>query len=216
VNCIVTAGPTFEELDKVRRLTNFSTGRLGTELASYLSARGHDVTLLIGEQATWCGERKANHVQTFTTTGNLRERLKALAHQPLDAVFHAAAVSDFTFGKVFQRSPTGDLLEIKSGKISTREGTLMAELLPTPKIISELRQWFPKTWLVGWKYEVEGGRDGAIRLAEGQITDCRTDACVVNGPAYGEGFGLLRSDRAVQHLPERSGLFEALEQFAKG
>ena len=39
MNCIVTAGPTFEPLDDVRRLTNFSTGRLGTELANFLAAR---------------------------------------------------------------------------------------------------------------------------------------------------------------------------------
>ena len=56
MNCIVTAGPTFEPLDDVRRLTNFSTGRLGTELANFLAARGHKVTLLIGETATYAGE----------------------------------------------------------------------------------------------------------------------------------------------------------------
>jgi phosphopantothenoylcysteine synthetase/decarboxylase len=49
MNCIVTAGPTYEPLDDVRRLTNFSTGRLGTELANFLAARGHKVILLIGE-----------------------------------------------------------------------------------------------------------------------------------------------------------------------
>ena len=53
MNCIVTAGPTCEPLDEVRRLTNFSTGRLGTELANFLAARGHKVTLLVGEQATY-------------------------------------------------------------------------------------------------------------------------------------------------------------------
>jgi len=55
MNCIVTAGPTYEPLDDVRRLTNFSTGRLGTELAGFLTAHGHQVTLLIGELATWGG-----------------------------------------------------------------------------------------------------------------------------------------------------------------
>ena len=51
MHCIVTAGPTYEPLDKVRRLTNFSTGRLGSELVTFLTARGHDTTLLIREQA---------------------------------------------------------------------------------------------------------------------------------------------------------------------
>ena len=87
MQCIVTAGPTFEPLDEVRRLTNFSTGRLGSELASFLAARGHDATLLIGQQATYRGERHARKVETFTTTANLRDRLEALASRPWTRCF---------------------------------------------------------------------------------------------------------------------------------
>ena len=43
VNCIITAGPTFEPLDEVRRLTNFSSGKLGSQLADFLAAQGHRV-----------------------------------------------------------------------------------------------------------------------------------------------------------------------------
>ena len=59
MNCIVTAGPTCEPLDDARRLTNFSTGRLGTELANFLVSRGHYVTQFMGQQATYIGERRA-------------------------------------------------------------------------------------------------------------------------------------------------------------
>src|SRR6478752_895156 len=59
MNCIVTAGPTYEPLDQVRLMTNFSTGRLGSELATFLTDKGHRVTLLSGQQATWHGERRA-------------------------------------------------------------------------------------------------------------------------------------------------------------
>src|SRR5258708_7279199 len=107
MNCIVTAGPTFEPLDKARRLTNFSTGRLGSELTNFLSDRSHNVTLLIGQQAIWRGERHARKVETFTTTSDLRDHMKVLANESVDAVFHAAAVSDFAFGKVWARSADG-------------------------------------------------------------------------------------------------------------
>jgi phosphopantothenoylcysteine decarboxylase/phosphopantothenate--cysteine ligase len=215
MQCIVTAGPTYEPLDEVRRLTNLSTGRLGSELAGFLSAQGHETTLLIGQHATYHGERHARQVQTFTTTANLRDRLHALASPAVATVFHAAAVSDFGFGKIWRRSPEGALTELKGGKISTRQGTLLAELAPTPKIIAELRPWFPAARLVGWKYEVEGGHAGTIRLAEQQITECRTDACVVNGPAYGAGFGLVRGGGEITHLPDRAALFAALEEFMR-
>jgi phosphopantothenoylcysteine decarboxylase/phosphopantothenate--cysteine ligase len=215
MNFIVTAGPTYEPLDEARRLTNFSTGRVGTELANFLVDRGHEVTLLIGEQATHGGERRAQSVQTFTTTSDLRERLRALSQSEISAVFHAAAVSDFTFGKVWHRAASGELTEIKSGKISTRQGPLLAELLPTPKIISELREWHPRARLVGWKYEVEGDRAGVVALAEQQIAECRVDACVVNGRAYGEGFGLVTVGGKNTHLADSPALFAALEKFVR-
>jgi len=215
VRCVVTAGPTFEPLDKVRRLTNFSTGRLGSELMNFLAARGHEVTLLIGQQATWRGERQAGKVETFTTTVDLRDRLRALAAEQVDAVFHAAAVSDFGFGRIWLRSPGGDLKEVRAGKISTRQGTLTAELVPTPKIIAGLREWFPKAVLVGWKYEVDGDRAGVLQLAQRQIAECKTNACVANGPAYGAGFGMVRAAAQATHLAGTAALFEALEGLLK-
>lgn len=216
MKCVVTAGPTYESLDKVRRLTNSSTGKLGTELAAYLTDQGHKVSLLIGVQATYSGECRANDVQFFTTTQDLLERLKALGQPGVDAVFHAAAVSDFTFGKVWSRQPDGSLSEITSGKFTTREGPLLAELVPTPKIIGQLRGWYPKSRLIGWKYEVDGNRADAIALGEKQIAECRTDACVVNGAAYGEGFGFVTGSNQCQHVNEASELYATLEQFVRG
>lgn len=211
MRCVVTAGPTYEPLDQVRRLTNLSTGRLGSELVNFLSARGHEVTLLMGQLATWRGERHAARVETFTTTADLGNRLRGLADRQVDAVFHAAAVSDFSFGKIWQRSSAGDLSELKSGKLSTRQGTLLAELVPTQKIIAQLRDWFSKARLVGWKYEVDGDKAGVIKAAKAQLDECRTDVCVANGPAYGEGFGLLRRAGEFVHCPDVAALFTALE-----
>jgi phosphopantothenoylcysteine synthetase/decarboxylase len=208
----VTAGPTYESLDGVRRLTNFSTGRLGTELTNYLESKGHEVKLLRGELASY----RLGIAEVFTTTSDLRERLRAYANQPVNAVFHAAAVNDFGFGRVWARSAEGELKELKSGKFSTGEGTLLAELVPTPKIIGELRQWFPVARLVGWKYEVDGTREDVIREAEKQLAAFLTDACVANGPAYGEGFGLIQGGGDVKHLKDKAALFEALEKLVKG
>ena len=211
MKCVVTAGPTFENLDQARRLTNFSTGRLGTELANFLTARGHDVTLLLGEQSTFCGERAAANLVRFTTTADLSAKLQALAKQNCAAVFHAAAVSDFKFGKVWSRTTSGELNEITSGKFSTREGTLLAELVPTPKLIASLRDWFPTARIVGWKYEVDGDRASVLKAAQEQIRACRTDACVANGPAYGRSFGLLTADGKHNDVRGSEELFAALE-----
>ena len=105
-------------------------------------------------------------------------------------------------------------MEIKSAKkISTRQGKLLVELLPTPKIIAELRGWFPRTKIVGWKFEADGKRAEAVEAARRQIAECSTDLCVVNGPAYGEGFGLVGKKGEPAHLGNPPLLFDALEKF---
>lgn len=210
MNCIVTAGPTYETMDNVRRLTNFSTGQLGTELANFLTAQGHEVTLLLGLQATYGGEPKASRTERFTTTADLLERFRARAGQEVGAIFHAAAVSDFAFGKIWQRSDSGEMTELKSGKISTRTGTLLAELVPTPKIIGQLRGLFPRTKITGWKFEVDGDRSSVLRAAANQLRECETDFCVANGPAFGPGFGLVTPTGACTQLANKDELFAAL------
>lgn len=210
MKCIVTAGPTYEELDDVRRMTNFSTGALGTELADYLVEAGHEVVLLRGYYSTCRIEPKTSRLQVFTTTADLSRQLKKLRSSKTGAVFHAAAVSDFSFGKIWRRTPGNKLVEIKSGKISTKAGPVLAELQPTPKIIVRLRGWFPKARLVGWKYEVDGNRKTSVSHACYQLNSNQTDASVVNGPAYGKGFGLVTHSDSVFHCPDKRALFKAL------
>jgi phosphopantothenate---cysteine ligase (CTP) len=100
---------------------------------------------------------------------------------------------------------------LKAGKIPTRSGRLLAELVPTPKIIGALRGWFPQANIVGWKYEVDGDRPSVLQKAEQQILENKTDACVANGPAYGFGFGLVRGPSHL-HFSDFLELFDALEK----
>jgi phosphopantothenate---cysteine ligase (CTP) len=210
MRCVVTAGPTYEELDEVRRLTNFSTGTLGCGLADYLAGKGHEVELLLSYYATCERPVRTMSRQVFTTTDDLRRRLQGLGSTETTAVFHAAAVSDFGFGKVWARTASGEIREVTGAKIATCEEGLLVELKPTPKIIRELHEWFPNGLLTGWKYELDGDRAQALARGERQIQECSMDACVVNGRAYGGGFGLLRSDGRVTHLAGAPELYAKL------
>jgi phosphopantothenoylcysteine decarboxylase/phosphopantothenate--cysteine ligase len=209
---LVTCGPTYEPLDQVRRLTNFSAGKLGLELGNFLTDRGHETVLLQGYYSTYRKPSRASQVIGFTTTDNLLLRFRELAPLGFDAVFHAAAVSDFQFGKVFRQIRDGTLETLSAGKYSTRSGTLLTELLPAPKIISELRSLYPSAKLFGWKFEVDGTREQALASGEKQIRDNRTDYCVVNGPAYGEGYGVVDATGMAEHLPLVEDLYEKLAQ----
>jgi phosphopantothenoylcysteine synthetase/decarboxylase len=149
-------------------------------------------------------------VETFTTTTDLKERLLKQASSDVGAVFHAAAVSDFGFGKIWRRTGTGELEAVKAGKVPTNLEGLLAELVPTAKIIECLRGWYPSACLVGWKYEMDGGQADVLAKARGQIAKNSTDACVANGKAYGKGFGVVRASGELKHCETMPELFGAL------
>lgn len=182
---IVTCGPSYEPIDAARRVTNFSTGRLGVALANYFAARGWEVACLKGEQATCPDPLHARRRLAFSTNDDLATQLAALAGEGgWDAVFHAAALCDFRVERVLNEQ--GETLA--SPKFSSRAGRLNLVLAPATKVLPQLRGWFPQARIVGWKYELAGSRAEAFAKAFAQLAECGTDACVLNGAAYGSGF----------------------------
>jgi phosphopantothenoylcysteine decarboxylase/phosphopantothenate--cysteine ligase len=172
-----------------------------------LAAASHDVTLLRGTQSSYPLPKSVPfQTEYFTTTSDLASRFLALATDEPLAIFHAAAVSDFTFGLVYDRLHDGQMIPIYGGKIDSRRGALWVELKPTPKILTSLRDWFPNAKVVGWKYEVQGSQEDVLDRARAQLEQCQSDLCVANGPAYGEGFGLVQPDGSHVPLPDATAL----------
>ena len=95
---LVTCGPAYEPIDGVRRITNESTGEIGTILSESLSAFGFEVLCLRGEMSRHPAPKNAR-VVSFSTNGSLMEILEKLPSQPA-AFFHAAALSDFSVRKI--------------------------------------------------------------------------------------------------------------------
>ena len=203
---VVTFGPSSEPVDRVRRLTNVSTGSLGLFLSSAFARAGHEVRCFRGSGATAREAAPTFPIFSFTTTGDLARELRALAqHQPVDALFHAAALSDFRVASVEDEAGR----PVSSGKISS-DAPCRLTLVPAPKLLLQLRSLFPQAFLAGWKFEVEGDRAAAVVRGEEQLRSARTDLCVVNGPAYGPGFGLLLQGGGRLSVADRESLAERL------
>jgi phosphopantothenoylcysteine synthetase/decarboxylase len=201
---LVTCGPAHEPIDEVRRITNHSTGELGTMLAETLSSAGFDVLCLRGEGAAYPAPKTAR-VLPFSTNASLSALVENLPIQP-QVVFHAAALCDFLVHAI-QGGPQARKIP------STAEVHII--LRPAEKILPRLRRLFPEALIVGWKYELDGTRSSSIQRARQQIEASATDACVVNGSAYGEGFGFLRrASHEVQHLADKAHLSEFLAAWA--
>ena len=135
---IVTCGPSFEPIDEVRRLTNFSTGELGALLAEQLGAAGHEVFCLKGSGATHPGPAPGPGclVRRFDTNDDLLALLREISSaHGIGAVFHAAALCDYRVAAV--RDDAGNACQ--SAKIASRSGALTLHLEPATKVIHELR-----------------------------------------------------------------------------
>jgi phosphopantothenate---cysteine ligase (CTP) len=194
----VTCGPAYEPLDDVRRLTNFSTGEIGAVLVRELLGAGAETICFRGEGAT--ASAPDGDVRGFTTNASLSDALQKLHPSP-DLIFHAAALSDFTIGEIDR----GGL-----AKLDSRKGEIQVTLVPAPKVLPLMKRWFPNASVVGWKYELDGTRRDALARAARQIETSGTQACVVNGRAYGEGFGLLFPDGRLAEYPDKPSLAAGL------
>lgn len=206
---IVTTGPASAPIDEVRRITNFASGETGMLLAEKLLARGWEVFLFCGRARTHAGLPGGAHLLEFDANGDLSHGLENLSQKrsgEIFAVFHAAALSDYTVASV----QGADGASIRGHKIPGNLPEVKLTLTPAPKVLPRLRGWFPRAWIVGWKYELDGSRDEAIASARSQITQNHTDATVINGVAYGAGFGALDGPKKPLHLATKRELADFL------
>ena len=192
----ITCGPAYEKIDQVRRITNFSTGKIGAILAEAFSIAGCEVICFRSEASTFPAPRGVD-VRSFSTNESLASGLQSLTREPA-IVLHAAALCDFVLESVEGADP--------AHKLSSRAGSIRITLKPAEKVLPKIRGWFPEAKIIGWKYELDGSRKQAITRAEDQIRASNSDACVLNGTAYGAGFGLISSDFQIQHFPDKSTL----------
>jgi phosphopantothenoylcysteine decarboxylase/phosphopantothenate--cysteine ligase len=120
---LVTAGPTREDIDPVRFLTNRSSGKMGYALAEAAQRRGARVILVSGPT-----ERKIPEAVDWIPVRTAEEMRRAVNEHAAGAsiIIMAAAVADFRPASVQQ------------SKIKRGEGKLMLELEPTPDILAQL------------------------------------------------------------------------------
>ncbi len=202
---LVTCGPAHEPIDSVRRITNFSSGELGAHLCDALVAAGFRVKCLRGEMATY-PLSPGTVSEAFSTNDSLAALFKAQREAP-SVIFHAAALCDYLLAGVEGVTLTQ--------KIRSDADELRLTLRPAAKLLPELPRWFPDALVVGWKYELDGSKDDAIARGRAQIAKAGTGASVVNGAAYGRGFGFLTSESEdVIHYEDKRALSAALAEWA--
>ena len=140
MQALVTAGPTIEELDPVRYLSNRSSGKMGYALAESLAQRGATVTLISGP--THLTPPKNVEVIQVESAQQMFEAVKT-RFDKMDIVFKSAAVSDY--------APT----ELLEHKLKKRQGDLTVTFKRTPDILKYLGEHKDKQFLVGFAAETQ-------------------------------------------------------------
>ena len=131
---LVSAGPTFEDIDPVRFIGNRSSGRMGFAIAAAAARRGADVCLVAGPVHL----STPDGVQRIDVRSAAQMRAAVLAGLPADVYVGAAAVADFTPAQVAER-------KLKKDAGSER---LVLELVRTADILAEVAAHVPRPRLV--------------------------------------------------------------------
>ena len=188
---LITASCTREPLDKVRFISNYSSGKMGFALAKIAQARGAKVILITGPNCL-AALKGIKTVLIESAEEMKKEVFKYFSEA--DIIISAAAVADFRPKKVF------------SGKIKKEEAEkLVIELERTSDILYELGKRKKNKILVGFAAETENLVGNALKKLE----EKELDLIVANDiSSKGAGFGsddnkakLINSKGVVQELP---------------
>ena len=192
---LVTAGPTREEVDPVRFLSNHSSGKMGYAIAKRAWRRGATVTLVSGPtclDAPW-GVETIN----VESAGQMREAVFSRV-EASTIVIKAAAVADY---RPANRS---------SVKIKKADARLTLELAKNPDILGELGRVKGNRILVGFAAET----GSLLENAEKKLAEKNLDLVVANDVSQaGAGFNI---DTNIARLLFRNGRKEDLPLMDKG
>jgi phosphopantothenoylcysteine decarboxylase / phosphopantothenate---cysteine ligase len=164
---LVSAGPTFEDIDPVRFIGNRSSGKMGYAIAKAAYLRGADVTLVSGPSSqNFYPEIKMIKVRSAS------EMEKAVKKEvdKNELLIMSAAVSDFR------------PIKSASNKIKKEKGTIDLKLELNPDILSSIKS--KKTKVIGFALETQN----ELSNAKKKLKEKNLDMIVLNSPGKETGF----------------------------
>ena len=155
---LITAGPTYEKIDPVRFIGNYSSGKMGYALAEECAERGAEVELVSGPVSI--NLNRANIHITKVESAAQMYAAAVNAFPTTDIAILCAAVADFT--------PR----ETKDVKIKREKGDMAIQLVPTKDIAAELgRMKKESQFMVGFALETNDETNNAINKLKAKKLD---------------------------------------------
>ena len=175
---LVTAGPTREELDPVRYISNYSSGKMGYALARAARRRGAQVLLVSGPTAL----TKPEGVQVVNVSSAIEMQHEVMARAAgCDVVVKAAAVADYR------------PLERSGSKIKKNADSAIIELVKNPDILAGLGGMAQRPFLVGFAAETEALTENAAK----KLNEKNLDMIVANDVSQADAGFNVDTNRAL-------------------
>ena len=160
---LVTAGPTYEPIDPVRFIGNYSSGKMGFALAEELADQGADVTLICGPTSLNINHSAIKRIDVQTADEMFDATVKHFTK--CDAAIMAAAVADFKPAQKFDK------------KVKRNNDNLSIDLEPNKDIAAHLGTIKKKNQvIVGFALET----NNELKNAKKKINNKNLDFIVLN------------------------------------
>ena len=202
---LVTSGGTSEAIDRVRSITNHSTGRLGKVITETLLKAGHQVCLITTQQALKPELHPNLTMIVIKNTSDLLQEMKRILPN-YQVLIHSMAVSDYTpvyMTSIDEVQASQDLSKFLTkqnteSKISSKEDTQILFLKKNPKIISLVKEWNPQIHLIGFKLLVDVTKEHLIQIARESLVKNQADLIVANDLTQ------INADQHLAYLVEKN------------
>lgn len=179
---LVSAGPTYEKIDPVRFIGNFSSGKMGIEIAKAASVNGAEVTLVCGPSKEKSDGYSIKRIDVVSAEEMKSEMEKYFPDA--DIVIMSAAVSDYKAVKQADQ------------KIKKFEDELTIELTKNPDILKGLGEKKTHQVLVGFALET----NNELEFAKGKLEKKNLDFVVLNS-LQDEEAGFQKDTNKITIIP---------------
>jgi phosphopantothenate-cysteine ligase len=202
-NIVITAGGIEEKIDSVRKITNTSTGKLGSIIANQIIESKNDkiekIYYITTQNAIKPTENKKIKIIYVNGAYDLKEKITdILTQKRVDLFIHSMAVSDYTIDYITTAKLLAEFIENnnekkveeaininnnvlkRDKKISSTEENLIIKLKRTSKIISSIKEISPSTKLIGFKLLSNVSKEELYNAAYKQLEKNKCTLVVAN------------------------------------
>lgn len=191
---LITSGGTIAKIDDIRHIGNFSSGTTGALIAEEFLKNGHKVNYVYGKNSKTPFKRnliidvnkpKEQELERLSMAyeeyNKYRQNLIEIPIATFQEYYNKLEELTKSADVIVLAAAVGDYSPIRQeGKISSDKDELVIRMQKNPKVIQHIKEWNPKTYLVGFKLLSNVGDKELLNIAKTNAEKTHSDMTVAN------------------------------------